>query len=97
MEIIGVIAGVAAFIAFLVFVLPWLFKLKAKYLEKALAEYSRNHGVKVKLIKTGIPPIKYWLGNRKGDCWGLVEFEDGSQKWVRYGTRLIGEPMRFYD
>ena len=96
MEFVGPILIAILFVAFLVFAIPWLMQLKKGYLEIALGEYSAQNGVKLQLVKCGIPPLRYWLSNRKGDCWGLVEFEDGTQKWVRYGTRLMGKPLKFY-
>ncbi len=33
--------------------------------------------------KAGMPPLKYWLKNRKGDCWARVVLPDGSRKWAR--------------
>jgi len=89
-----VVIGIAAFIFF---VLPLLFKLKKGYLEKRLLKYEEETGQKVELISAGMPPLKYWIKNRKGDCWGRVRFEDGTEKWVRYGTRIMGAGLVFYD
>ena len=98
-DLLPFIAGSAAFAVFLFVILPLLFKLKRGYLEKALAKHNAAHDVEIKLIKAGIPPLKYWLRNRKGDCWGLVSLPDGSSKWVRLRSRILssGSPLTFFD
>lgn len=94
-----VVAGGIGFIAFIVIVVPLLFKLKGKYMAKAIAKYNEANGTAIKIEKTGIPPIKFWLMNRKGDCWSLVSFPDGSRKWARLrGGFFSGkDPLTFYD
>jgi len=96
-ELLTSVLVVIGFVAFIIFVVPWLFKLKKGYLEKRLVKYQEETGEKVELISAGMPPLKYWLKNRKGDCWGRVRLEDGTEKWVRYGTRLVGPGLVFYD
>ena len=78
----------------------WLFRLKEKYLRHGLAKYEEQTGTKLELEKSGIPPIRYWLYNRKGDCWGRVRFPDGTVKWVRYrsgGLFASKDPLTFYN
>jgi hypothetical protein len=77
----------------------WLFRLKRKYLQRALDKYAEETGVKLELEKSGIPPLRFWWRNRKGDCWGRVRLPDGSVKWVRLRDRLFGSgsPLTFFD
>ncbi|GAA5509501.1 hypothetical protein [Novipirellula caenicola] len=93
------IFAVAGFIAFVVIVLPLLFKLKRKYIEKAIRQYNEINGTTVTVEKTGMPPLKYWLKNRKGDCWARVIFPDGSRKWARLrgGLYTGNQPLTFLD
>ena len=91
--------AVAGFLFFFIVVLPWLFKLKRRYFERAINQYAEENGVEIAIEKVGIPPLRFWMSNRKGDCWGRVQLEDGSRKWVRLRTSLLssGSPLTFYD
>ena len=66
---------------------------------KALDEYESDTGKSFELIKAGMPPLRLWLKNRKGDRWGLVENRSGKQFWVRYRLRLFsnGPALTFFD
>ena len=77
----------------------FLIGLKAKYLRRALDKYAEDTGTRPELEKAGIPPLRYWLKNRKGDCWGRVRLPDGAVKWVRYRPSVFnaGSPLTFYD
>tara|TARA_R110002073_G_scaffold189532_1_gene348425 strand:+ start:1077 stop:1370 length:294 start_codon:yes stop_codon:yes gene_type:complete len=93
------ILAVAGVIAFVVIVLPLLFKLKRKYIEKAIKQYNEINGTTVTVEKAGMPPLKYWLKNRKGDCWARVMFPDGTRKWARLrgGLYTGKQPLTFLD
>jgi hypothetical protein len=76
----------------------WLFRLKEKYLRAALDKFEQETGTKLEIEKAGIPPFRYWLFNRKGDCWGRVRFPDGTVKWVRYRDSLFAKtPLTFFN
>jgi len=97
MEILVGILLVVALLLFIGFGLPWLFRLKKGYLLKGLEKHEEKTGQEVELLNAGMPPLRLWLLNRKGDCWGRVRFADGTEKWARYGTRLTGPALAFYD
>lgn len=67
-------------------------------IEKALEEHRSSTGERFDLIKAGMPPLRLWLKNRKGDRWGLVEDRSGKQSWVRYRVRLFssGPELTFF-
>lgn len=94
----GVLA-VGGFVLFVVSVLPFLFRLKRKYLDKAIAQYNEQNGTNIKIEKAGMPPLKYWIKNRKGDCWARVVFPDGTRKWARLrgGLYAGSKPLTFLD
>lgn len=77
----------------------WLFRLKEKYLRHALDKHAAETGEVLELEKSGIPPLRFWLRNRKGDCWGRVRSPDGRVRWVRYrgGMFSAKSPLTFYD
>ncbi|HVJ69371.1 MAG TPA: hypothetical protein VM510_15415 [Caulifigura sp.] len=76
-----------------VFVVPlfigivWLkFKLGRGAIEKRL----QAEGLDAEIVKVGIPPLRLWFKNRKGDSWGKLRFPDGTEKWGRLRGRLFG-------
>jgi len=93
------VISIVVFVLFFIFVLPWLFKQKRKQVEKAIAQYNEQNQTEVVVEKAGMPPLKHWLRNRKGDAWGLVAFPDGTRKWVRLRNRLFSkkDPLTFYN
>ncbi len=66
---------------------------------QALDEHEAETGERYELIKAGMPPIRLWLRNRKGDRWGLVEDDSGTEFWIRYRRRLLsrGPVLTFFD
>lgn len=86
-------------VLFAVFGLPWLFRLKRGYLERALQKHNDETRAGLVLEKAGMPPLKYWIRNRKGDCWGVVRHPSGTRQWVRLGGVLRGgdSPLTFFD
>ncbi len=90
---------VALIIVGAVGVMVLLMKMNSIYIRKGIQKYAEERGIQITVIKTGIPPLRLWLKNRKGDKWGLVQFPDGAQKWARYRTGLFGsnDPWTFFD
>ena len=75
-----------------------LLGLTKKYLTKCLATHEERTGEKYEIVKTGMPPVKLWPKNRKGDKWGKVRAEDGTEKWVRMGDRVGQEgSLKFFE
>lgn len=77
----------------------WDFFSGRKQIVRALEEHGVEVGEHYELLKTGIPPLRLWLSNRKGDRWGKVIDPSGNELWVRYRTRLFtsGSALTFYD
>ena len=42
----------------------------------------------------GIPPIRFWLSNRRGDSWAKLRFSDTSIKWARLRPGIFGSGSR---
>ncbi|QEF98985.1 hypothetical protein Mal15_30440 [Stieleria maiorica] len=93
------VLGVGGFVLFVVVFVPFMFRLKRKYMDKAIAKYNEQNGTDIEIEKSGMPPLKYWLKNRKGDCWALVVFPDGTRKWARLRGGLFSgsQPLTFLD
>lgn len=77
----------------------WDWLTGKKWIEAALDDHEDETGESYELIKAGIPPIRLWLRNRKGDKWGLVADEEGNECWVRFRQRIFtkGPPLTFFD
>lgn len=87
-----VIAPIA--IALTYFLLKWKFKRARAYMEKYIAENELD----AEIVKVGIPPLRLWLRNRKGDNWAKIRSSDGSERWARIRTKLFGgEPVDFFE
>ena len=76
-----------------------LLKFKAKWaraaVEKRLREMNMNATI---LSSLGIPPLRLWLRNRKGDSWCKVQMDDGTVKWARVRNKIFGgNPIDFFD
>lgn len=69
-----------------------------KKIQRALEEHAAETGEQYELIKAGIPPLRLWLRNGKGDKWGKVVDENGTESWVRYRVRLFSNkpPLTFF-
>ena len=65
-----------------------LLGLTRKYLVKCLDVHAERTGERYEIVKIGMPPIKYWLKNRKGDKWAKVRDTAGKEYWVRMGDRV---------
>jgi len=77
----------------------WGFITGENRLLQALADHEAETGDRYELIKAGIPPLRLWIKNRKGDKWGLVRDDRGRELWVRYRVRIFtsGPPLAFFD
>ncbi|OAI57847.1 hypothetical protein AYO47_07420 [Planctomyces sp. SCGC AG-212-M04] len=81
-SILLILFVVPVFLGFL-----WLkAKMARGYVEKRL----KADGVDAEILKVGIPPLRLWLKNRKGDSWCKLRFADGSEKWARLRGRMLG-------
>ena len=79
---------VLGLVGFLVFaLLRWRFSVTRKVVEK----YIQERNLDARIEKVGIPPLRLWLKNRKGDSWALLSFHDGSEKWLRIRGRLFSD------
>ncbi len=77
----------------------WGFITGENRLLQELADHEAETGERYELIKAGIPPLRLWIKNRKGDKWGLVRDDRGRELWVRYRVRIFtsGPPLAFFD
>lgn len=69
------------------FLLKWKASQGRKYMEK----YIRENGLDAQVVHSGIPPLRFWLRNRKGDNWVKVRASDGSEQWARIRGRLFSD------
>lgn len=99
MGFIAVAAPVGLLFLFIFVLLPAMMKLKRGYLEKALVDHEAHTGERLELEKVGIPPLRLWLHNRKGDTWGVARLPDGSRRWVRLRSSIFssGPSLTFFD
>ena len=75
-----------------------LLGLTRKYLVKSLETHAERTGERYEIVKVGLPPIKYWLKNKKGDKWAKVADADGQEHWVRMGDRRNQEgSLKFFE
>jgi hypothetical protein len=77
----------------IVFVVPvflGLMWLKFKMARGAIEKRLQSEGIQAEIMKVGIPPLRHWLSNRKGDSWCKLRFSDGSEKWARLRGRIFG-------
>lgn len=60
--------------------------------------YLLENEVDAKVLKSGIPPLRYWMRNRKGDAWVKILYGDGVEQWVRVRKVLFGGwTYEFFD
>ena len=74
-----------------------LLKFKAKHARKHLETYLQESDMEATIEKVGIPPLRLWLKNRKGDSWARLHFASGERKWVRIRRRLRGTTVDGFD
>jgi hypothetical protein len=78
-----------------------LLRYKARLSRRVLEKHFQETNTQATVEKVGIPPLRLWLSNRKGDSWCLIRTADGSRKWARLGfrrRRLGGNvPIEFFD
>ena len=87
-----IVIPIAIVIAF--FVLKWRAKSGREFIEN----YIEENELDAEVLHVGIPPLRLWLRNRKGDNWVKVRFADGSEKWARIRTKFFGgEPVDWFD
>ena len=74
-------------------------KVKASVARRIIERYMSEQRIGGIVEKIGMPPLRLWLNNRKGDAWALVRFRDGSYKWARIRRRLFSNkpPVEFFD
>lgn len=70
-----------------------------KRIRNGLEQHAVDTGETYELVKAGMPPLRLWIRNGKGDKWGKVLDPDGNEQWVRYRTRLFSSksPLTFFD
>ena len=77
-----------------VLLLWWKFKRGRAYMER----YIEENNLDAEVVSVGIPPLRLWLRNRKGDNWVKVRSSDGSERWARIRTKWLGgEPVDFFE
>lgn len=75
-----------------------LLGLTRKYLVKCLEVHAERTGEHYEIVKIGIPPLRFWLKNRKADKWAKVKDASGREYWVRMGDRRGQEgSLKFFD
>jgi hypothetical protein len=48
-----------------------------------MEQYLEANGIEAQIEKSGMPPLRLWLHNRRGDAWCLIRYADGVAKWGR--------------
>lgn len=89
----------------MVFVIPiaivvtyFLLKWRAARGRAYMEQYIEEQNLDAEIVKAGIPPLRLWLRNRKGDNWVKLRSSDGSERWARIRTKFFGgEPVDFFD
>ena len=70
---------------------------KAKRTRAQLERYIEEHNLDAKIDKVGIPPLRFWLRNRKGDGRARLRSPDGTVYWTRVRRKLFGgDPVVFF-
>ena len=88
-------------IGFLATVLTLTFSLvrwKGNRDKERVSNYLFVNEVDAEVIKAGVPPLRLWLKNRKGDGWVKIAYSDGVEQWVRVRNHLFSErTFEFFD
>ena len=76
----------------------FLIRLKAKWSRRAMENYLQQNQIEAEVEKAnGLPPLRFWLRNRKGDAWCRVRYPDGSTQWGRLRSSFSGRRVDFFD
>jgi hypothetical protein len=96
-EVLSVVA-IAAIVVAGVGLFMMIRKLKAKYITQAIQRHNEANGTSYAIAKIGMPPVRLWINNRKGDSWALVKLPDGKSRWARLRSRGVsGDPLAFFE
>jgi hypothetical protein len=63
----------------------WQFSIARRLAEGYISRECPDSG----LMHVGIPPLRLWLRNRKGDKWAKLRHADGSAVWLRGRDTLL--------
>ena len=75
----------------------YLLKWKAKRSRAFMEKYIQENGLDAEIVKVGIPPLRLWLRNRKGDNWVKIRSSDGTEQWARIRNKMFGgTPVEFF-
>ena len=76
----------------------WFATWKGNADKERVRQYLSEHDVSAEVLKAGIPPLRLWLRNRKGDGWVKILYVDGVEQWVRVRKILFGGwTYEFFD
>lgn len=76
----------------------FLLKFKFSRGRKFMESYIEENGLDAEILKIGIPPIRLWLRNRKGDNWAKLKMADGTEQWARVRSGLLsGTSVEFFS
>lgn len=74
-----------------------LIYFKAKWSRSLMEKYLVENGIDATVEKAGIPPLRLWLKNRKGDSWCRLRYTDGSARWARIRSTFGGRRIELFD
>lgn len=75
-----------------------LIRFKAKWSQRVMETYLKENQIDAEVEKShGIPPLRHWIRNRRGDAWCKVRYADGSDQWARLRSAWGGRRVDFFD
>jgi hypothetical protein len=75
-----------------------LIQVKAKWSRKAMEACLKENRIGAVVEKAnGIPPLRFWLRNRKSDSWCRLRYDEGSIKWARLRATFGGRKVELFD
>jgi hypothetical protein len=75
----------------------FLLTLKAKWARTTMETYLQENNLDATVEKSGIPPLRMWIRNRKGDAWCRLRYTDGAVKWARIRSRWGSRAVDFFE
>ena len=80
---------IAAGVIAVLVVTYFLVKLQAKQARRLAENYIAENQLDAECVSTGVPPLRLWLRNRKGDRWAKLRSVDGTEVWLRVRHTLL--------
>lgn len=69
----------------------WLVRWRISVTKKVTEKWIAENNIDAEILKVGMPPLRLWLRNRKGDSWAQLRFSDGTEQWLRIRGRLFSD------